>query len=328
MAITIQRVKETIKVPIEASLGALEQLFIAHDTQLTFAPIFIVAPPRSGSTLLYQLIARYFRVCYFSNTMTRFPGSPVCLARVLSLIGGCTPPDDYRSEYGVTEGGGSPTDGTKIWRRWFPDDPQYVGTGVLSGQKIREIRNTVAMLQKSFRAPFVSKTQRNNVRILALAEAFPEAKFIRLHRDNIYIVQSILRAIRNEGHNLWFSARPSRYKEIASEDIVEHVCEQIHYLKEDVDRDSKAVGLDRFLDLDYEELCRDPIKVMASISSFYEKGPSLGVLRRRNDIPTSFRQSSKLHLSDDEVRQIERYLEHLGTKPRDSAGSEQRTGPD
>ena len=30
-------------------------------------PLFIIGPPRSGSTLLYQYLARYFDISYFNN---------------------------------------------------------------------------------------------------------------------------------------------------------------------------------------------------------------------------------------------------------------------
>src|SRR5439155_14834089 len=46
------------------------------DEPLRHPPIFIVGPPRTGSTLLYQLVAARFDVGYLSNRHCRLYGAP------------------------------------------------------------------------------------------------------------------------------------------------------------------------------------------------------------------------------------------------------------
>src|SRR3546814_12556171 len=98
-----KRIKEAGKHPAERALAAVERRLIAAEPALSFRPIFVVAPARSGSTLLYQAMTRYFELCYFSHAMTRFPQSPVCLDRLLALLGGCDPPANFRSRRGPVE---------------------------------------------------------------------------------------------------------------------------------------------------------------------------------------------------------------------------------
>src|SRR3546814_16070170 len=92
-----RRIKEAVKYPAERAMAAVERAFIAQPRALSFRPIFIVAPARSGSTLLYQAMTRSFEFCYFSNAMPRFPESPVCLAHLLARLGGSEPPDRTRA---------------------------------------------------------------------------------------------------------------------------------------------------------------------------------------------------------------------------------------
>ena len=37
------------------------------------SPVFIIGPPRSGTTLLYQVLVARYTFGYFSNWMARFP---------------------------------------------------------------------------------------------------------------------------------------------------------------------------------------------------------------------------------------------------------------
>src|SRR3546814_18789410 len=90
-----KRIKEAGKHPAERALAAVERRLIAAEPALSFRPIFVVAPARSGSTLLYQAMTRYFELCYFSNAMTRFPQTPVCLAHLLAPLGGCDTPATF-----------------------------------------------------------------------------------------------------------------------------------------------------------------------------------------------------------------------------------------
>ena len=47
-----------------------------HDRPLRYPPIFIVGPPRSGTTLVYQALIEYLDVGYLSNFHGWFWGAP------------------------------------------------------------------------------------------------------------------------------------------------------------------------------------------------------------------------------------------------------------
>src|SRR3546814_889111 len=224
-----RRIKEAVKYPAERAMAAVERAFIAQPRALSFRPIFIVAPARSGSTLLYQAMTRYFEFCYFSNAMTRFPESPVCLAHLLARLGGSDPPADFRNSRGRIEGGRAPSDATKIWARWFHDEPQHIPNGVLTARQRQEVRATIGRFQDAFAAPFINKTQRNCGRILALSEIFPEAAFIRMHRDPFEMVRSRwqIHLSRGADNRLWPSYLPSPPGDLVATAPMAHLSPQV-----------------------------------------------------------------------------------------------------
>ena len=303
------QLKEAIKFPLERGLAGCERLLSAKAAEPDLAPIFIVAPARSGSTLFYQAVTRYFELCYFSNAMTRFPDSPVCLAHLLAPFGGCHPPENFRSQRGHIEGGKGPSDGTKIWARWFRDEPQYIPNGVLTPSQQLELRSVIARFQKAFGAPFISKTQRNCGRILALAEVFPEAVFIRLHRDVFEMVRSRwqIYKTRSDENRLWQSYRPREGAEITAEDPIEHLCRQVLLTEADIDADRAVLGGDRFFDVDYVAFCRNPVDSLDGFARFYHDRTGAR-LKQRHDIPASFESKHKTEFPPEEAEAIRRAL--------------------
>jgi hypothetical protein len=62
----------------------------SHGAALSFSkentyPVFIIGAPRSGSTLLYQLLVKHSRIAYISNLMSLIPAHMINLARLTRL---------------------------------------------------------------------------------------------------------------------------------------------------------------------------------------------------------------------------------------------------
>ena len=89
--------KEKLKLSLEALFKKKEETLIRKDIGIGYPVIFIIGPPRTGSTLLYQLITICFKVCYFSNFMMRFPFSPCYIAKLIAPFNACDPPNYFDS---------------------------------------------------------------------------------------------------------------------------------------------------------------------------------------------------------------------------------------
>ena len=310
-----QRAKSVFKAATRRILGAIEKRVLpVVGKQRSYAPIIIIAPPRSGSTLLYQLISARFGVCYFENYMMHVPEAPVSLALLLSPFLRRQPKIDFQSAYGVTPGRRGPAQGYEVWNRWFPSDVDWVPAGVLEHDRLLEMQRTIHGLQKINKAPFVNKWQRHSMRIGALAEAFPDCIFVTLKRDPAHMTLSILKGRRRHlgDENEWLSARPRACGNIGDLSPIDQVCAQVHYLGEEIEEAFRSFGTARVIDVRYEDLCVNPEGELSKIRRFYEK-TSGRPLVDRGKVPETFifGESDKDH--DQELLKIRDQLQRLRT---------------
>jgi len=232
-----------LRVGVENVLARTEEAILRRALAPRWAPIFIIGPPRSGTTLVYQVLLRRFLLSYFCNLVANFPLSPGIVTKILARITGIDPPPLFVSQYGDTSGWNAPSQGHAIWARWFGKVQGYYGGGVLSASALKQLRGTVAMVEAAFRAPFINKSIGHSVRLQPLAEAFPNSLFVRVHRNPLQIAQSILRGRRDYfgDQDHWFSVRPKQYDDIKEHEAINQVCEQIYYTNENIESDVQVL---------------------------------------------------------------------------------------
>jgi len=310
---------------ISAARRALSRRLAGHERRrlqppqrLTHAPMFVISLPRSGSTLLYQLLLQRFRLAYFSNLMAAFPDSPVTVAVISGWLGGQDPPEDVASTFGATRGWRGPNQGWRLWNRWLPESLDYIDPDRLDPTAVGEMRATVDQLQRQRRAPFVSKWQRHAPRLRALAAAFPEALFIHLRRSPEMTAQSILAGRRRffNDETAWLSARPRAYERISRLAPIEQVCAQVVELERDIREDQALIGSDRFMFVSYESLCLAPEAVLDGVGDWYSErtGAPLPVRRTLN---VRLDTQSRLSVTPAEFERIRAMLDRLHSGNQD-----------
>jgi hypothetical protein len=286
-----QAFKQAVQAGVQALLQPIEtKLRESGAGALDYAPVFIVGPPRTGSTLLYQLLTRRYRFCYFSNLVNRFPRTPLALARLSKSFGGFEAADDYGSRYGSTRGWCSPNQGRECWIRWLPESPNAIGPEAVPDDAKLEARATVSAMQRICGRPFINKWPPNSVRVRLLDEIFPQALFVRISRAIEPTVLSILRGreeLCRRGSG-WFSVKPPGYAEIMKARApVEQAAWQIETIERAIDIDSEVVGRHRFIAVRYEELTTGPRQALDRIAAFY--GQATGRrLEKRCEVPDGF----------------------------------------
>jgi len=288
-------IKRYMKQLIRGFLGAIEKRLTRQEIpQPAPVPILIIALPRSGSTLLYQLIAARFDVCYFQNYMKHVPEAPVSSAAMLSLFVNLRPDIVFKSDYGESSGWRGPSQGYEIWNRWLPPEVDWIPAGYLAQESLDEMRRTILSLQKVCKAPFLNKWQRHSLRIGALHEAFPDCIFVNLKRDPAHVALSILRGRRRflGDEKKWLSARPRACENVEGLTPIEQVCAQVHHLEKEISEAFSILGPERYVSIQYEDLCENPVRELDRISKFYAKnsGSSLvecGLVPRSLELGTS-----------------------------------------
>ena len=300
----VQTMRKLIRDAVRASLRPLELLAVRGKGNLSFPPIFIVSPPRSGSTLLYLLAAQKFHLGYFSNFSMTCPESPALLTLLGAPFGACTGGSTLENSFGETSGWNAPNQGYRAWNRWFPIDQDYIAPDEIKPQARRRLRQTIATIENATGSPFINKWQRNVTRVRALHATFPEAVFLQLRRDPLLTVQSILSARKRLANDAeWFSARPRSYVPDSGKDHLRQAAEQVALLEMDLEEDKKAIGQDRFFVMRYEDLCSNADVALDAFSSWYASRTGIP-LRQRQDLNVALTESKSIRMTDKEVGDI------------------------
>lgn len=306
----------TVNKATEYFLGSLEKLILfGMQMNKESFPVFIIGSPRSGTTLLYQLLVQRFTFAYFTNFAAKFYSAPILgiwLSKLLEKI--FSDEMKFTSIHGRTRSLQGPHEAGAFWYRWFPKGKHvYVPPGATSEKKLRQLRLEVNGLFSAFNAPVLFKNTYNSMRIAPILEAFPNARFLICHRNPVDVAQSILKGRvdalgTKEG---WWSLPPQEIDLIKKHPYWEQVVEQVYYIYRQIEEDRHRFGKDHFYNVDYEDLCSAPHGTLENIKEFLE-GQGIR-LKSCNDVPNSFPVSTGKKVSDeDHIRIVQKVNELWG----------------
>jgi len=260
--------------------------------RLPFPPIFIIGPPRSGTTLVYQTIVNAFEVGYLTNLHALLHGGAGIVDSIVSRRLR-TRPSEYVSEHGNVDGASAPSEAGAFWYRWFSRSDVE---GTTNPRDPESLRRVVAQMIVRRNQPVVFKNVYNSLRIRSLASIFPEARFIVVQRSPVMTAQSILLA-RKRVHGTmekWWSVRPPGIPDLSARSPEEQAVLQVCGLDASIRRESEAVGMDRFFPLRYEQFCRDTHGTLDRLDRWLVAG-GVTTLRRWR-VPASFSPSEEIRL--------------------------------
>lgn len=230
--------------------------------------LFILGLPRTGTTLVYQYVVHRLRVAYFPNAVGRYYLAP-CLATQIQKALRSDYRSNFRSEYGSVTGALAPHEAGRFWGRFFGFE-DYVSPCDISPTDRRTLRQTVGYIQHLFgHSLFVNKNVKHILRIPALHSIFPNAHFLRVHRNWKDVGLSLLRARHANlpDPTMWWSAKPPNYRQLRDVPIVEQIPAQIEALSEKIDTELSALPSNKVLSINYSSFCRSPDKLIQSIRS-------------------------------------------------------------
>lgn len=263
------------KLDDERFLDALNHYLARPELQLepaTSGPeipaIYIVGAPRSGTTLLSQVVSRFLPVGYINNLIARFWLRPSVGIRLSSILLGEDPRAGiaFSSKHGVTDGLAGPHEFGYFWTHWL--QLNEARTHHLSAAEIAAIdrRGLQSCLENevlgTFGMPVVFKNVICGFQAPLLTELHGKSIFIHISRDLRSTCASILKSRfeRYGDYSTWWSLKPSTFADLPG-DPVKQVVRQVIDCRAELNRrmaDSGAVCMD----VEYEELCRNPNGVL------------------------------------------------------------------
>ena len=240
-------------------------------------PVVVVACPRSGSSLLFGMLAAHPRLwSWFGEAHEAWD--------VLA-------PPDHPATMGDAW---PPTYATEVARRTAG---RLLYRGALRRREEAGIRVSPLDRLGVRRVRFVEKTPKTSLRVAAVAGLLPDARFVFLHRDGPPNVASIMEAwermdqgratVRtSDGRSVvWSLARPSGWQDHLDEPLVRKAAFQWVGCNRAALDGLAGVDPARVLRLSYESLLEDPAGWAARLCDFAEVDLDPAVARYARELP-------------------------------------------
>lgn len=271
--------------------------------------VFIAYVPRSGSTVLSQLLARTDCFNYVSNFQARFWLAPYIGGIVEKSLGRRDPLEvPLESRYGLTQTASSPSEFSYFWNHWLEFDDR--GAHTLDDQQWRcvdlaGLRREMRLIGSLRSGPLFFKKEWLGMNAGYFLEAFPSLKILHIRRNLVEVACSIAAARRAVygAVDTWWAGRPASYAQLRDLPWPDQIAGQIQGILADTAR-WEALYPDRFLSVDYESLAADVPTTVGRIGEFLNQDLSVERLPRRLARP-SLRQTV-------EVNELQRALADRG----------------
>lgn len=266
--------------------------------QINPPPLFLIGAPRTGSTLIYQVITNFFEVNYTSNFGALFYHSLFIGMRLEKRLFGNGFHNNFISINGRTRGLRSPNECGKFWYRWFPKDRHFVGGDEFRTNELTALRRTILAVTKLMPRPFVFKNLNCGQRLQVLHKILPEALFIYCKRNPLYTAQSILEGRERVlgDKNKWWSVMPRNMSELLKLPYPEQVVKQVYYLQAQIEQDLPLFPEKQFIEVSYEALCDDLLGTLKQISDFWKRN-GVNVGRREGALLPDLKLSERMRVS-------------------------------
>lgn len=260
-------------------------------------PIFIVGAPRTGSTLLFELLISTYRTSYITNLSALLYKSPVLATKLVKSLG-LVHTFSGTSKYGYIQGLSAPSEAGVLFNHWFGNDESVKQDkhNLLPAHVVRMTADSMCCLMKG---PFIVKNLNNSMRLERINQIFPNAIYIYIKRDVIYTAQSIILARRKLFRNDdgWFSVKPQNYETLLELDPFEQVISQIVSIENYITQVLNERQIKNVIEIWYENMCSDWHRVLKKTA---ELCANYGVGLQENQPPSNIRlRPSEKQILDD-----------------------------
>jgi hypothetical protein len=234
----------------------------------------IVAPPRSGSTLTYQVLSSAFRGYSLRNISNFLYATPVIgYLATKKLCGNYE--STFCSSHGFVPGMCGEAEGLKFWEHWLGQGLEQ-NPGLLKPGKLLELKQA---LDRTGENLMITGYLGNVFAISALRKIFPKVLFIHLQRDILSNSYSLLKLTPDL---VPFSTCPAWVKASGYNSRHRLVVDQVKGIHETI---SAEYDHD-MLKINYEDLCDD---THGTLSRIEQKAGEMGItLCRKANVPDSF----------------------------------------
>jgi hypothetical protein len=255
-----------------------EEQKIYQNADVNHPFIFVFGVPRSGTTVLTQLLSYCLDVGYINNLIARFWLAPVCGIRLSKILLGNSKRTSFESEYARTKDLWEPHEFAYFWQYWLKK--QTIADYLAVDEKEQDIdwigfRRTMLNIQAAFNKSMVFKNIIGVDHLNKLSDVLEKTLWIYIKRDPMDCAVSIFKARQKfyADVNTWWSTYPPEYMELKGLPYWEQIGGQIYCLCRFYEARIAGARNQNTLVVTYRELCDDPkvllSKVVTKIKELY-----------------------------------------------------------
>lgn len=263
-----QLVPDIVRYAFNRALSVQERRLVRRHRVPGAPVIFIVGVPRSGTTLLYQLMARHLDVAYITNAVSRYWLAPLWALQHLETNAGI----ELSSDLGRSDGDDAPHEFGWFWQYHAPAvGPHHLTESELDAFDWDFIAAELEAIAGWAGRPLVLKSlPAVDYHIPRFARELPGSVFVHIERDPRFTAQSLLESRRKRygDETTWWSIRPRDLDTWSDRDPVEQVAHQIEDVSRHIKDGLAIVPAYRSISLRYEQLVEDPRREMEKVAQF------------------------------------------------------------
>ncbi len=234
--------------------------------------LFILGPPRSGSTLVSQLLNQVGVFGLVNNFVSRFWMAPSVGMLIDLAINGPAKPSNYRSRRGNTEGLSEPNEFGYFWSHYFDKGQKDHFLNSENRQKFDKagLLRSVAAMESVQEKPMAFK---NNTWFTLnadfLAQIFPKSVFVVCRRDALFTARSVLKQrfdLYGDGER-WWSMRPPKHEKILKCSPIDQVAFQAVAIECWMEESLRKIPSARIVEARYEKVINSTHEFLTNVGS-------------------------------------------------------------
>ena len=235
-------------------------------------PIFIVGVGRSGSSIFHKMLSEHTNLAWLSYICDIFPKNLRIIHILVKIIDSPLIGKFIKRFFG-------PGEGYNFWEehcKGFSEPCRdLLAQDVTNKHKERIPKVFSKILTKRRNRILIKLTGWS--RIGFLREIFNDAKFIHVKRDRRAVINSLIDVYFWSGWRgplnwRWGELTPAQVKEweLFDRSFIALAGIELKILSKAMEKARKFVDEDNFLEVDYEQLCKDPLGVFKEVVKFCE----------------------------------------------------------
>lgn len=243
----------------DSLLPSHNELFLPIEKDQT--TVHIIGAPRSGTTLLTQLLITYLDLGYISNLTATFYKAPIYGIRLSKQLLGENYSSNFQSKYGRTSHIAEPHEFSYFWKMHlnYSDFLQrtYDVNHKVNWENLKEVLYQMVL---AYQKPIIFKSFQYGFHATKAVEKMPKTIFLCIQRDLYQNAYSLLKLRQKQfkDEDVWASIKPVQYELLKNENKYRQVIGQVLLLNYEYAKQLLDVPEENKCFIEYSELCNNP----------------------------------------------------------------------